>query len=344
MEQRRATLDSAGIRSRLRREPYIAYTPRQTPNPRLRLISEFKPVAVNRPKPFSDKPKIPTNSRLNLSQPTEPPAKIGTTFSKQTLPDGISVTEAELASLRIESAPKSKQDKNPRRSTIKKVPGIHTIVAAIAILLIGFGGYMTLSSWKTDKIVKTEADALTQQANQVANSANQTQPTVTASTTRPTAAAVANYLVAPALPRYLIIPELGVDARVLSVGVNASGALGTPNNIYDTAWYDESATPGQQGAVLIDGHVAGYNSPGVFGTLQYLQPGDNIQVERGDGTIFNYQVVKTETYPATGVDMKAAMTPIDPGKPGLNLITCTGSIIPDKAQYNERLIIFATQV
>ena len=149
---------------------------------------------------------------------------------------------------------------------------------------------------------------------------------------------------APNLPRYLKIPKLGVDARVLQVGVTKTGALGTPNNVFDTAWYTGSAEPGQPGATLIDGHVSSWTSHGVFYGLKTLVPGDAIQIVRGDGTVFNYQVVKTQIYSAGNVNMQAAITPITPGIPGLNLITCTGDVIPGTSTFNERIIVFAQQV
>jgi sortase (surface protein transpeptidase) len=162
------------------------------------------------------------------------------------------------------------------------------------------------------------------------------------STVKPTASSLASYVVAPNLPRYLIIPKLGVDARILSVGVNTQGALGTPGNIYDTAWYNESAEPGQPGAMLIDGHVSSWTANGVFYGIKTLAAGDLIKVERGDGTVFTYSVVSSQIYPSGNVDMTSAMTPVVAGQPGLNLITCTGDVIAGTSEFNERIIVYAT--
>jgi sortase (surface protein transpeptidase) len=156
-------------------------------------------------------------------------------------------------------------------------------------------------------------------------------------------AATDDYIVDPNLPRYLIIPKLGVNARVLSVGVDSKGALETPNNIYDTAWYDQSALPGQPGAMLIDGHISSWTAHGVFYGLKTLSAGDIIKIQRGDGVIFSYQVIKTQIYNFSNVDMAAAMSSIDPAKAGLNLISCTGDVIPGTNEFNERIIVFATQ-
>ena len=82
----------------------------------------------------------------------------------------------------------------------------------------------------------------------------------------------------------------------------------------------------------------------MFYGLKNLVPGDTIQVERYDGGLFTYKVVKTQVYPANKVDMSAAMTPVNPAKPGLNLISCTGDVIPNTSEFNERIIVFAEQV
>jgi len=37
------------------------------------------------------------------------------------------------------------------------------------------------------------------------------------------------------------------------------------------------------------------------------------------------------------------LSPIDPTKPGLNLISCTGDVISGTSKFNERIIVFATQ-
>ena len=164
------------------------------------------------------------------------------------------------------------------------------------------------------------------------------------STTKPTGQSLSQYTVAPDLPRYLKIPKLGVYARVLQVGLTKDGALGTPNNVYDTAWYTGSAKPGQPGAMLIDGHVSSWTAHGVFYGIKTLAAGDSIQVVRGDGAVLNYQVVSTQVYPAGNVDMQAAVTPVTASKPGLNLITCTGQVIRGTSEFNERVVVFAQQI
>jgi len=151
------------------------------------------------------------------------------------------------------------------------------------------------------------------------------------------------YKVAPSFPRLLTISSIGVSARVLQVGVDANNRLGTPKNIYDTAWYSASSKPGEMGAILIDGHYSGPNTRGVFSKLGSLKPGDVITLERGDGTSFAYTVAKLETKPESEIDMAQLLVSVDTNVPGLNLITCGGDYNTHTATFNERTVVYAVQ-
>jgi sortase (surface protein transpeptidase) len=230
---------------------------------------------------------------------------------------------------------------NPSTKILYKPTKVQFGLIGMAAIVFILGIFSSLQTIKTNHNATAQVAALARKAN---NPANAAVGTVVPSTTKPSPTTVSNYIVAPNYPKYLKIPALGVDARVLQVGITSTGALGTPPNIYDSAWYSGSAQPGQPGAMLIDGHVSSWTAHGVFYGLKTLQAGDSIQIVRGDGTVFNYRVVKTQIYSANNVDMQAAMTPIAPGTPGLNLISCTGDVIPGTSLFNERIIVFAKQV
>lgn len=155
--------------------------------------------------------------------------------------------------------------------------------------------------------------------------------------------AVRSYKVAPDMPRRISVAKIGVNARIRAMGVKSDNQLMAPTSIYDAGWYQQSAKPGQNGAMLIDGHVSGRTRPGVFKKLDRLVAGDRITVERGDGQVFNYKVVKTQKYPKSAVDMTAAITPVVAGKQGLNLITCTGPLGAGATGYSERLVVFTVR-
>lgn len=154
---------------------------------------------------------------------------------------------------------------------------------------------------------------------------------------------IQNYTVGPDQPRFIRIAKLGVEARILKLGITNNNELDAPNNIYDAGWYDGSSKPGEHGAMLIDGHVHGPTTPGVFYGLKDLVPGDHVEVERGDGKKFTYKVVETKVYDADKVDMNAALISAKAGVPGLNLITCTGNVNFANSSYDQRMIVFAVQ-
>lgn len=230
-----------------------------------------------------------------------------------------------------------------RLSWFKSKINYNYVIGGFAVLLIGLGLYMMFSGVRDNAAVHTAAVALTKQANKdtstVATTSHDTPTTV-----KPSPTTYSAYAVSPDMPKYLRIAKLGVNARVLQVGILADGSLGTPRSVFDTAWYTGSSKPGQPGATLIDGHVSSWTAHGVFYGLKTLVAGDSIQVVKGDNSVVNYEVVKSQVYSANNVDMQAAVNPVVPGTSGLNLITCTGQVIRGTSEFNQRIIVFAKQV
>ena len=155
----------------------------------------------------------------------------------------------------------------------------------------------------------------------------------------PTDIEVREYTVAPDRPRYLKIDKLGITrARILPMGVNASGELATPNNIFDVGWYEASGKPGFGGTMIIDGHNGGPHVLGVFKNLPDLVEGDIITVERGDGLVFNYRVVENEAVALADADayMAVAARSPEPGVESVTLISCTGEWSQQQGTYLSR--------
>jgi LPXTG-site transpeptidase (sortase) family protein len=151
--------------------------------------------------------------------------------------------------------------------------------------------------------------------------------------------------VPPNNPKYIAIPAINIsNTPILRLGLLKSGAIGTPDNIYDTGWYDGSSLPGQSGAMFIYGHVSSWTADGIFYNLKKLTPGDKITITTGNNTTYTYQVMGTKVYPYNNVDMNQVLSPIDASKPGLNLMTCTGQIIQGTSEFNERLVVFTSLV
>jgi LPXTG-site transpeptidase (sortase) family protein len=212
------------------------------------------------------------------------------------------------------------------------------LLIACAVVLLAAGGLVAWRQWQGNK----QADAVAARNQYRANHGHATGNNP--STTRPGADAYDAWKVPDDQPRYIFIQRLKVKAVVKPVGLTKDGAVGAPNNIYDAAWYVGSAKPGASGATFIDGHVSSWTTNGVFHDLGQLKPGDEIKIERGDGEVLKYEVTKTATYDVGKINMKAVLAPINPHKPGLNLMTCTGNVIHGTSEFNRRVVVFAEQL
>lgn len=159
---------------------------------------------------------------------------------------------------------------------------------------------------------------------------------------------VDSYQVPASQPKYLHIPSIGVSkTRVLSVGTDANNQLASPVNIHDTAWYEDSGTPGSGETILINGHNGGYVRDGVFAKLRELHKGDMIEITRGDNKQFRYQVQEVDTVAlkeANSTGMAKMMQSADNSREGLNLITCEGTYSANLQQFDQRVMVRAVLV
>ena len=141
-------------------------------------------------------------------------------------------------------------------------------------------------------------------------------------------------------PVRMRIPALGIDADVQQVGVTESGAMATPSNFQDVGWYKYGVAPGGDGSAVIAGHVDnGLGLAGVFKRLHELAAGDEIFIERADGSEVRFVVTGSRSYPYEDTPTEVLFNPS--GSPRLNLITCEGTWLSDDRTYDQRLIVFA---
>lgn len=209
--------------------------------------------------------------------------------------------------------------------------------AIAAVLALVIGVVASINESRTNTVTAKHAALAVALANKGVNNGTPTTTPVTDN-------AFNNYHVPPTQPRYIYIPKLNVKAMVLSLGVTKTNQIQAPPNIYQAGWYRQSSLPGGQGAMLIDGHVSSWTAHGIFYGLKTLVVNDVIQIQRGDGSLLTYKVVKSQTYGSDNVDMTALLSPINLNRPGLNLITCTGSVKSGTNDFNDRVVVFAEQV
>ena len=209
---------------------------------------------------------------------------------------------------------------------------VEKILVGVLVFILGVF-FVKTALWEYSYYSEKEGSTRAEAVNNLGASAPEVDETPVSEEAR------AEHTVPADHPRYLSIQKLGIkNARVLSMGVLASGELDTPNNIFDVGWYNASGTPGSGRTLLIDGHNGGPNIVGVFKYLNQLEKGDEIVVERGDGALFTYSVVENNVVPLADSDayMKTAMTSAKPGTEGLTLISCVGEWSQTRQTYLSR--------
>ena len=218
----------------------------------------------------------------------------------------------------------------------KKVPSF----AASALLIISI--YSFADSWLLNNRIKNAVNATPVAAR--SDNLDDRKNSEGKDETKVSDDAIAKYKDAADLPRVITIEKLGVKARVLQMNVNSDGSMQSPINIFDAGWYTGSVKPGQPGASIIVGHASGTTLGGVFNKLETLNAGDTISVERGDGKILRYQVIKKQTVKLSDVDMNSFIRPADGVSEGLNLMTCAGEWIKNSQTRNSRVMIFTKRI
>jgi LPXTG-site transpeptidase (sortase) family protein len=209
----------------------------------------------------------------------------------------------------------------------------------LVVTILAISAYLAWDTWMTNRAVE---DTFSNPAS--AMSIDGVNPT-TADPTSVSNEAYTQYTTPADHPRYIYIQAINVRARVQSVGVTSKGNIDAPKNLNDTAWYDGSAKPNQDGQVFIDGHTSfSSNLSAAFNDLPKLKVDDPIVIELGDGNKVNYKVVATETAEANKVDMGKALNTPSGAKKGLTLMTCTGKFNYRTQTSDKRFIVYAVQV
>jgi Sortase domain len=147
------------------------------------------------------------------------------------------------------------------------------------------------------------------------------------------------------LPVSVYIPAIGVNSKLLRLGLNADGTIQVPSlktSADEAAWYKYSATPGQIGASVIEGHVDSYHGPAVFFRLGALRPGDIVDVTLADGITAIFRVTGVREYLKSNFPAKSIYGAT--GYAALRLITCGGAFDYATGHYLSSTVVFASLV
>jgi hypothetical protein len=145
------------------------------------------------------------------------------------------------------------------------------------------------------------------------------------------------------LPVSVAIPAIGVRSKLLRLGLNSDGSIQVPPlqaGADLAAWYKYSATPGQIGASVIEGHVDSLQGPAVFFRLGALRPGDTIDVTLADGITAVFRVTGVREYAKSHFPAETVYGPT--GYAALRLITCGGAFDYATGHYLSSTVVFAS--
>lgn len=153
-----------------------------------------------------------------------------------------------------------------------------------------------------------------------------------------TSTASAHPALDPSKPVRLEVSAVGIDTKLVELGLNPDQTLEVPANPLLAGWYSGSPAPGQRGPSVIAGHVDSNDGPAVFYRLGQVQPGDQIQVTLQDDEIASFTVTGTRSYPQKDFPTQTVYGNTD--RATLRLITC-GDWNIETEQYDANVVVFA---
>jgi LPXTG-site transpeptidase (sortase) family protein len=163
---------------------------------------------------------------------------------------------------------------------------------------------------------------------------------VTISTDVPDEKEPEEFYVAPDMPKRIVIPGIAVSGYIQLVGIDQDNRIAVPSNVHIAGWYINSVRPGEVGLSIIDGHRDGTSIGGIFRNVEKLNTGDNFQIEYGDGSTRDFNVVEVKQ-----VSIEDAYDLMyekrDSIERQLNLVSCGGKYSKTLGTYEDRIIIIA---
>ncbi len=149
----------------------------------------------------------------------------------------------------------------------------------------------------------------------------------------------------------VVLPTEGVQAPIVRVGIDETGAMVVPTNARDVAWLDQGpfqsdARPngpmlGRTNNVVLAGHIDYNGVAGSFGGLQQLRAGDTVAVNMG-GKVWAFQIqwscLFDRNTPLADRIMGYTSTP------SITLISCGGVWDPSAGTHDKRVAVRGTLI
>lgn len=143
------------------------------------------------------------------------------------------------------------------------------------------------------------------------------------------------------LPLRIMIPSIGVDSKIIQLGLEKDGSLAVPPDGSTAGWYKGSPTPGEIGPSVVAGHVDWKGKKGVFFNLRLLKVGAFVQILRADGKSQTFTVEKVQAFAKNHFPSRQVYGDIPYS--GLRLITC-GDFNYQLKRYVNDIVVFAKAI
>lgn len=144
-----------------------------------------------------------------------------------------------------------------------------------------------------------------------------------------------------AAPTRLRVPSIGVDSELLALGLAPDSTIEVPVDPGSAGWWSGGPRPGQPGPAVLVGHVDSHMGPAVFFRLRELAPGDELFVDRADGTSARFVVTSQERYEKALFPSELVYHPTL--EPEIRLVTCGGPFDTSTGHYRDNVVVFADQ-
>lgn len=172
---------------------------------------------------------------------------------------------------------------------------------------------------------------------------NATVGTPTFEHTVPTESGVQKPVMPASDPVRLRIPAIGVDTdEFVDLGLDDENRMEVPEGADEVGWYNQSPTPGELGPSVLAAHVDWNNEKGVFYDLRKLSEGDEVIVDRADGSSILFEIHAVERY--TKDQFPTDKVYGNTHHPELRLITCGGVFDRSAQSYEDNDVAYARMV
>jgi hypothetical protein len=142
-----------------------------------------------------------------------------------------------------------------------------------------------------------------------------------------------------AAPVHIDVPAIHLSSGLLGLHLQDDGTLQVPSDPAQAGWWSEGTIPGNPGPAIVVGHIDSLDGPGVFYRLSALHPGDEVLIQRSDGTTVAFVVDALRQYPKNEFPTDLVYGPTS--EPTLRLLTCGGDFNRGTGHYVDNVVVFA---